>query len=436
MRPEIDSFPSTFCPRLWDELSIRPDGTIAPCCVFWKRIQHDGQDVLIDNMDSKTSLAELPDLQELRRQSLSGDPIDRCKVCYDAEASGGNSQRKWAVKGATARYGDASTSEILEKFKNATGEHRSVHLNFGNLCNFRCRMCQPANSSKIAADTVQSAVLETLTGGLSSKQGINQRHKAWHNDPETFRRQILPRLQSVIRLNLSGGEPLMIPILRKLLATDFDDEAARKCDLHITTNGSYCDDAILASLARFKSHNISVSIDGVEETCEYIRKGAEWQKILANSRRFAANGAKFHFNITIQSYNILELPRIDKFLKQEEYQVEVAHAGWVNRPYFLDPCKLPRDIKLQCLNVLQGYLDELGREGGKSTLVTYAIDRLKNGQGANDEDVSFRAFCKYTRDLDLDWEDRLSVGSPKLFELISARPDFKKHYGINEAGNG
>ncbi|MBV1864694.1 MAG: twitch domain-containing radical SAM protein [Rhodobacteraceae bacterium] len=429
MPTEINALPVTFCPRLWNELSIRPDGTFAPCCVFLKRIQIDDENALIEDSDPDASLAEIPDLLDLRCRSLAGETIDRCKICYDAEKNGGKSQRKWAVQGAISRFPDAGADEILGNFKKNPGEHTSVHMIFGNLCNFRCRMCQPLNSSKIAADKVHSTLLEKLTGGLCTKEGLNQREKAWHNNPETFRRQILPRLKSVRRLNLSAGEPLMVPILRKLLATDLSDDVARNCDLHITTNGSYCDDAILNSLARFKSHNISVSIDGVGATCEYIRKGAKWEEILANSRRFAANGASFRYNLTIQTYNILELPKIDKFLREEPYQIESAHAGWVVRPYFLDSCKLPKVIKEQCCEILQGYLDELENEGKTSAMVAYAINRLKNGQGASDENSAFKAFCHYTRELDLDRGDRLSVASPKLFEILSTQPDFKKHYG-------
>lgn len=431
MRSEIDDFPSTFCPRLWDELSVRPDSTIAPCCVFGKRLQDGQKDVIIEDLAPETSLESLPELVELRRRSLAGDKINRCSACYQAERNGGWSQRKWAVKGAAMRYPNAAPEQILENFSKSPGEHFSVHLLSGNLCNFRCRMCQPINSSRIAADPVQSKTLEALTGGFCAKVGLDHRQKKWHNDLETFRRKILPRLKAVRRLNLSGGEPLMSPILRKLLASDIDDDVARKCDVHITTNGSFCDDSILASLRRFKRHYISISIDGVSNTSEYIRNGVDWPVLVANARRFHSNGAEVRFNVTIQNYNILELPEIESFLEEEEYQAEMAHAGWVVRPYFLDPCKLPVEIKIQCKEILSGYLEKMEKLGKSSRMISYAINRLENGESANNEKASFKAFCQYTKELDLDRAESLAEGSPRLFSVLRDHPEFRRLYGLS-----
>lgn len=125
-----------------------------------------------------------------------------------------------------------------------------------NFCNLRCPHCQTHGTEE-----------------------VHKFHNAQQWSPdlvERLGRETLP-LASVFCLSLSG-EPLATPYLKQRLR-EFREYGAK---LHITTNGTLLSKKTLARLIPIASA-IHISIDGAtERTCEAIRLGANFRRLIYN----------------------------------------------------------------------------------------------------------------------------------------------------------
>jgi hypothetical protein len=87
-----------------------------------------------------------PEHKSLIEQISNGELIDGCRACYRAERNGLTSRRQ-------------SSRELYENFYNDTDitENSPVGLDYsvGNLCNLKCTICNPENSSKWVEDWTQ-----------------------------------------------------------------------------------------------------------------------------------------------------------------------------------------------------------------------------------------------------------------------------------------
>lgn len=89
------------------------------------------------------------------------------------------------------------------------------------------------------------------------------------------------------------------------------------CQLSISTNLAYVNDEILKSLAK-NDFKIGISFDGAtKETFEYIRKGGDYDTVLANIRKLGYYLEKYkkskeniNLCVTVQKKNLEEIPAI------------------------------------------------------------------------------------------------------------------------------
>ena len=73
---------------------------------------------------------------------LDGKYNEACKTCYVHEAQGLESDRQKYIE----RYKDVP---INVDNGNDTGKPLDLELRFSNLCNLKCRMCHPRQSSQV-----------------------------------------------------------------------------------------------------------------------------------------------------------------------------------------------------------------------------------------------------------------------------------------------
>jgi MoaA/NifB/PqqE/SkfB family radical SAM enzyme len=140
----------TFCPLPWTSMALHPSGRAQVCCI---------SNFIGDT--SKESLAEIwnsDKLKKLRVDMLNGIENDICKSCYSHEKLGANSSRlNWNKIFDTVRNDIVTETKIdgtLDRF-----ELNYVDVRFNNLCNFKCRSCDPVYSSRIASESKRKQVL-------------------------------------------------------------------------------------------------------------------------------------------------------------------------------------------------------------------------------------------------------------------------------------
>jgi MoaA/NifB/PqqE/SkfB family radical SAM enzyme len=167
---------------------------------------------------------------------------------------------------------------------------RVIHITLKNTCNFACRMCHPASSSRLYE--------------LSKKNNFfNDLYKTKIDNKFDIKllSGIFGNLQ---RLTITGGEPLIDEDCIELFAM-VEQESTRFNALTLSSNLSVIHPKILDALGKTKaSVNINVSIDGPDYIHEYIRYGCDWNTIAMNLKKLKGICRGMGVNTTISAMNV------------------------------------------------------------------------------------------------------------------------------------
>ena len=153
----------TFCPLPWIHLATRPNGDVRVCCTANasgagktddKEVGLVKQDGINMNLRDHT-IEEVWNSEQMRNtrlQMLNDEIPSSCKKCFEEEAKGIKSKRNWETEVWNERI---DVQEIVDQ----TQEDGTLPVNIpyfdlrlGNLCNLKCIMCSPHDSSKWVKD--------------------------------------------------------------------------------------------------------------------------------------------------------------------------------------------------------------------------------------------------------------------------------------------
>ena len=298
------------CLMFKNGVTIGPGGQVRPCCMYTHADTNN-----IEQRYNEDGWREKFD--ELYEESLT-KWLPNCYECKAEEKRGGVSLRQ----------------ESNERFKDATsGEIHYWDLKLHNTCNLTCVMCNPLSSSKW--QTMVNANPDEDWHRLVKKESTMK--AGWHKDilPE-----ILSSLYDTKYLKFTGGEPLMIPHVRKIIKRLYDDDVSSSVRLSIITNGTIPIDAeLLKMLLSFKQVIFLVSIDGIEDKFEYIRSGANWKEVEANLMKFKQIEInypdKFHLNINYlpMSINASQNESAEQWAKDNK--ISFSKSVEIFRPAYL-----------------------------------------------------------------------------------------------------
>ena len=155
----------TLCPIPWMSQSYRANGDIRVCC----QAQHGPTGGILKDEDGNVINARDSDLnqirnapieKDIRKAMMNGERHPECIRCHTEEDAGMTSRRmlenKLWIKGGwnQIKEEDKFTWEYLLENTQVDGTidtaaigNSFFDLRFGNLCNLKCRMCGPTDSS-------------------------------------------------------------------------------------------------------------------------------------------------------------------------------------------------------------------------------------------------------------------------------------------------
>lgn len=248
----LDGFrmPPTLCPQPWTHLEVNNQGSIKPCCVSQQ---------IFGNV-SKNNLQEIfhhADMQDLRRQLLSGHQPPGCSKCWQLESLGltSNRQQHLAVKKRQLMTSYLSTPRLC-----------SLDLKPGTSCNFKCRICGPDASSLHALELAKDKQIPMIS------------HPDWIDNHADQIHDLLPQLEN---LDLYGGEPFLMKKLTTLVQTIVKQGSAGQVTLHYNSNGSVFPEFLLPCWKHFQHVDIHFSIDNLGDRFE-IERGGKWKQTEKN----------------------------------------------------------------------------------------------------------------------------------------------------------
>jgi len=155
MPPKRD-ISENLCILPWLHMSITPGGLVRLCC------QAEG-DVTLGEVPMSLYTHGIDEIwnseymQGVRRDMVEGRHVPTCKGCRASEKQGTGSYRTLSNKEWLEELGSFDTL-INTSWNNGykVGDRpASYHMVTGNLCNLKCRMCNPLFSSQVEKDSVQ-----------------------------------------------------------------------------------------------------------------------------------------------------------------------------------------------------------------------------------------------------------------------------------------
>jgi sulfatase maturation enzyme AslB (radical SAM superfamily) len=285
-----------------------------------------------------------------------------CKPCFDLEDQGVESLRQRHTAGVIPEarvnlYPDAL--DALEDDYSMPFEFPTMEIKLNNLCNLKCRMCNPLDSTSwkdwnqvTEFYKKENNYLIPTVDALVDKPGqyigpFDNSDNWW-----TSFEKLLPFFR---RVEFAGGEPLMDPYHYKILdkLAEYGENIELKYATNGTTLGIKGGRTIHDYWPKFKSIAVNVSIDGVYDTYEYIRGNGKFSTIEANIKIFKSfpNVSRVVGAFTVQANNIMQIDKvIDHFINKMGI---VFYSHRVNYPMSLSAQVLPPELKQKVIERLE-----------------------------------------------------------------------------------
>lgn len=311
----MSNLPENFCVAPFLQLTTHPTKSFSPCPYLGGTTWNKVYDTISDRWTSE-------DLELLRQDFLNNKKPDICNRCWHEEDHNKKSLRL-RLFDPTTRSSDYSVinnttviSELINGLDDQTylNSPRILTIKNGNVCNAKCRVCHPNDSSRWISDASR---LKDILG--KQYYAINQNENNW-SDIQI--EEIFELSKNLVRLELFGGEPLYNKKVLQLLERIATSGHSHNLTLYINTNGSVNLIKQIPSISKFKEVEIGVSIDDLGKRFEYIRHGVEFADVINNIKSwqhyFADKKTKFFIDsiTTVSIFNVMYLPEIKDAVKK------------------------------------------------------------------------------------------------------------------------
>lgn len=397
------------CMLPWVHATLDPHGTFSVCCHAWDSLP--GQSLL------GTTLREARNAEPLRemRLTMKADrPSPHCHHCYRNEALGLPSPRTLA----NARFG--KFADLIERTRDdghIGNGLRSLDLRLSNVCNLRCRTCGPHASTTWYADA--RALGEAVPPAPARLFKLNP-------ELEVELAAALPRIQL---LYFAGGEPLLDDAHYRLLDSLL---AQGRADVLLDYNTNLTRLAcgrreILPLWSRFESVKVGASVDGAGAAFNYLRKGADWEQVVANFDRIRREAplVVLYLHVSVSVLNAFHLPdAIDEWLRLGMIQwPDQLVLNFVRQPAHFDVAVLDATERRALRARYTAYLAELAPRTHRILHLTIErafkaiLGAVERPPGQDRRRLRAR-FREVTRSLDRRRGERLTAVFPELGRLM------------------
>lgn len=339
----------TFCLAPWFSLFVDADKKIKPCCLIKKGEQYD--------FDQIEDYFQSSEIKALRKDLIKGVKNERCKKCWNDEESSGDSLRLITNR-TLGQHSDINIKDQIDSphVKNI----KSFDLVLGNLCNLKCRMCAPDVSSQLLAEATLNPSLKQF---YEKGQVYNQSNYNWPKQ-EQFVTWCKTHLPQSIHIKFTGGEPLINPWIKDVLHL-IPDQQKKKCVLHFTSNLTTVDEQLFRLFEEFKEVWLSVSVEGIWATLDYIRDGHTWIDLSSTIKRIIHMQIP---NLKLKINHVVQAPSYQSIMPMVRY---FDSLGLEIRPLMLNT---PKHFHISALTsrCKQHFIEQsLSYEGFNSAFVEY-----------------------------------------------------------------
>ena len=353
-------------------------------------------------------------MKRIRHQVLNDIRPSECEPCFSLEDQGVESLRQRHIAGVIPEarinlYPDAlskmSTDYVMPE------EIPTMELKLNNLCNLKCRMCHPGDSTSW---NDWSEIKDFYKGEGKIIYNLVEEHNLenkplldeFQNNPQWWA-SLAKNVPHFRRVEFAGGEPLMDPQHYRILdmLAPYGDQIEIKYATNLTTLGKR-NRTIWEYWPKFKSVAVNVSIDGYNDSYEYIRGNAVWSELINNIKQIQTipNITRIVGAVAVQVSNALVLDKmIEYFLNDLGI---VFYTNMVKYPNVLSVQVLPNELKTLTIDKLKAVRElvptfKLVKEHPILEELTYKqIDGIINFISAKDSTHLWQDCIEFNKALD------------------------------------
>lgn len=397
----------TFCLHPFTGLATREDGAIQACCrshpVGWI------QDNTLEEIWNGDTM------RRIRQQVLNDEWPKECHACQLAESNGVESLRQRHIEPRIPESRVTLYPHALDRLNDdytMPFDIPTMEIKLNNLCNLKCRMCHPMDSTSWN-DWNQVEEFYEKEGNFMVKaiRDLNLVNKPYldkfEDNPNWWRdfERLLPYFR---RVEFAGGEPLMDPQHYRIL--DMLKPYGQNIEIKYATNGTTLGikggRTIQDYWQHFRSVAVNISIDGVDQVYNYIRGNGDYREVVSNLKQIQQipNVRRIVGAVAVQVSNIMIMDQIiEEFLDRLGI---IFYTNMVNYPNVLSAQVMPyplRVLALQRLEVVKQRVPEFAmvRQNPKLLQITMGqIQGIQNYLQARDQSHLWQDCIEFNRRLD------------------------------------
>ena len=430
----------SYCAMPFVGVNVTSGGNMRYCCFAEDLLQEDGFDLAI-NQDTLKDAWNSHTMKETRRKMIAGEEVPGCSRCVKEEDFTSYGPRVSMTSEWINKIGRAGLTKLLQEAQandfQLLDNPVYLDLRLGNLCNLKCRMCNPWNSSQIDKENKQlwaedqkyrEVFIEEYGGqahGLDEQQAWFEADLLW-DDIVDF----IPNLKKVY---FTGGEPTMIKGNFRFLQECLD-QGRPDIIPFFNTNLTNRNKKYIELISQFDQVDINGSLDGFGTMNDYIRQPAKWSAVSKNFELYASF-KNIHLGISpvFQVYNIFNSADLIEYIEgvKKKYDRNI-HIDWLlnTHPVILKAEILPYEIREKAQNKLYAYyktLDRTSLDNMTRTSTEKILNYLTESKEHNDAKI--KSFLNYTNSLDRFRKQSFKTSCAELYQALY---DFNPNYFENE----
>ena len=283
----------TFCPLPFIHMATRPNGDVRLCCT--SNASGAGVDdakevgLVTDTSGTKMNLRDQTIeevwnsefMRKTRIKLLNNQIPESCKKCFEEESKGIKSKRYWETEVWRERLDLDEVVSSMQVDGSMPVDIPYFDLRLGNLCNLKCVMCSPHDSSSwIKEWKIQTPQYKNPI--LIQDQGWDRTMDYTWYQKGSFLDSMKNQAHNIKELYFAGGEPLLIPEHERILRFMVESGYSKNCILRYNSNGTEITDSMIELWSQFKLVKFNFSIDAYGEKNNYIRYPSDWSTIVQN----------------------------------------------------------------------------------------------------------------------------------------------------------
>lgn len=276
--------------------------------------------------------------QEIKQALAKGIQHENCVDCWTKEAAGFPSMRQIHNKN-------------LQTLSPKIDQPTVLILKPGNVCNLGCRHCDARVSSGWYIDDYSinfdyQSYKEYLDKFKVTRASFSDDNINW---------EIIKKWsKNIMHWDLYGAEPLLVKPVLEALQSAVDNNSASNQTVHINTNGTIWRDEFADLFTKFKTVNLDISVDGIEDKFNYLRYPAKFDDVLTNILKYkelsiSCSTIVVSVTVTVSIYNVLDLNTILNYFNNLKIN---CSFNLLHDPAYFNIRALPEPVKFQVKNYL------------------------------------------------------------------------------------